>query len=119
VLIGDILERRTTMPPSLILPNKGLIPDLRADTVVEVAGLVADGELGGRRVGELPAPVRGLVAREQEVQSLAVDAAIQGSRELALQALLLDPIVHSARAAEAFLDEALTRHRPQLPRFWA
>lgn len=119
VLIGDILERRSSMPPSLVLPNDGLIPDLRADAVVEVAGLVTDGELGGRRVGELPAPVRALVAREQEVQSLAVDAAVRGSRELALQALLLDPIVRSAQAAEAFLYEALTRHRTQLPRFWA
>jgi alpha-galactosidase len=52
------------------------------------------------------------------IQDLAVDAAVEGSRELAMQALLIDPIVHSARAASAFLDDVLRVHRVHLPRFW-
>ena len=119
VLIGDLVELRHAMRPSFILPNDGLIPELRGDAVVEVAGELNDGRPCGRVVDELPAPVRALVAREIEIQLLAVDAAVTGSRELALQALLLDPVVHSARAAEAFLDEVLERHRAQLPRFWS
>jgi alpha-galactosidase len=58
-----------------------------------------------------------MVAREVEIQELVVDAAVTGSRELALQALLIDPVVHSVRAAEAFLDEVLSLHRPYLPSF--
>jgi alpha-galactosidase len=58
-----------------------------------------------------------MVAREVEIQELVVDAAVSGSREMALQALLIDPVVHSARAAEAFLDEVLSVHRPYLPSF--
>jgi alpha-galactosidase len=57
------------------------------------------------------------VERELEIQELAVAAAVEGSRALALQALLVDPLVHDARAAEAFLDGVLTRHRAYLPRF--
>jgi alpha-galactosidase len=53
------------------------------------------------------------------VQKLAVEAAISGSRELALQALLIDPVVHSLSAAEAFLDDILAAHRRYLPAFWS
>lgn len=118
VLIADVMERRDATRPSFVIPNDGLIPELRSEAVVEVTGVIAGGEISGRAVSELPAPVRALVAREIEIQFAAVDAAVAGSREQALQALLLDPVVHSAREAEAFLDEVLQRHRSQLPRFW-
>lgn len=38
-------------------------------------------------------------------QQLSVEAAVRGSKELALQALLCDPVVNSAAAAEKMLDE--------------
>jgi alpha-galactosidase len=116
-LIGDMVAGRDADRPSFILPNDGLVPDLRPDAVVEVAGRLEAGVPRGRIVGGLPVPVRGLVERELEIQELAVAAAVEGSRTLALQALLLDPVVQDARAAEAFLDEVLTRHRAYLPRF--
>jgi len=53
-----------------------------------------------------------------EIQKLAVEAAMTGSRALALQALLIDPVVNSALAVEAFLDEMLVAHRQHLPAFW-
>jgi alpha-galactosidase len=59
-----------------------------------------------------------MVRREVEIQRLAVDAAMTGSRQFALQALLIDPVVHSARGAEAFLDDVLSSHRAYLPAFW-
>jgi alpha-galactosidase/6-phospho-beta-glucosidase family protein len=36
-----------------------------------------------------------------------------------MRALLLDPVVTSAPAAERFLDDALRIHRAWLPRFWS
>lgn len=45
-----------------------------------------------------------------------MDAAMAGSRSLAPQAPLLDPVVHGASAEEVFLDEALTIHRLTRPR---
>lgn len=117
-VISDALTRRSTQPPSIILPNDGYIDNVDADAVVEVPGAVADGQVRGRQVGPLPGPIASMVAREVEIQRLVVDAAVTGSRELALQALLIDPVVNSARAAEAFLDEMLSVHRPYLPTFW-
>jgi len=43
----------------------------------------------------------------------------EGSRDLAMRALLLDPTVSSATAAGRFLDDILEAHRRYLPRFWA
>jgi alpha-galactosidase len=116
-LAADIVAGRLVPKHSLILPNDGYIDNIDAGAVVEVPGLVEKGKVGGLPVGSLPGPIASMAAREVEIQELVVDAAVTGSRELALQALLIDPVVHSARAAEAFLDEVLSVHRPYLPSF--
>jgi alpha-galactosidase len=118
-VVGDVIARRTGRRPSFILPNVGWIDNLPAESVVEVPGLVEDGVPGGVTVGSMPEPVAALIRHELSIQDLAVEAAVEGSRDLALQALLLDPVVNSARAAERFIDDVLRVHRPWLPRFWS
>jgi alpha-galactosidase len=116
-LVADLVTGRSAPKHSLILPNDGYIDNVDAGAVVEVPGIIEKGRVGGLRVGSLPGPIASMVAREVEIQELIVDAALSGSRELALQALLIDPVVHSVRAAEAFLDEVLSVHGPYLPTF--
>jgi alpha-galactosidase len=118
-IIGDVIARRTRRRPSFILPNEGYIDNLPTDSAVEVPGLVEDGVAKGVAVGAIPEPVATLLRHELAVQDLAVEAALEGSRELALQALLVDPTVNSARSAERFLEDVLRIHRAWLPRFWA
>lgn len=118
-VVGDVIARRTGRRPSFILPNAGWIDNLPADSVVEVPGLVEDGVPRGVNVGSMPEPVAALVRHELAIQDVAVEAATEGSRDLALRALLLDPVVNSARAAEAFLEDVLRAHRAWLPRFWS
>jgi alpha-galactosidase/6-phospho-beta-glucosidase family protein len=90
-----------------------------ADSVIEVPGLVEEGVPRGIPVGTLPDHVSGLVRHELAIQDVAVEAAVAGSRDLAMRALLLDPVVTNARAAERFLDDVLRAHRDHLPRFWS
>jgi alpha-galactosidase len=118
-VVGDVIASRTGRRPSFILPNAGWIDNLPADSVVEVPGLVEDGVPRGVAVGSMPEAVAALIRHELAIQDVAVEAALEGSRDLALRALLLDPVVNSARAAEAFLDDALRAHRAWLPRFWS
>jgi alpha-galactosidase len=118
-VVGDVIARRTRRRPSFILPNTGWIDNLPAESVVEVPGLVEDGVPRGVEVGSMPDTVAALIRHELSIQDLAVEAALEGSRDVALQALLLDPVVNSARAAEAFLDDVLRAHRSWLPRFWS
>ena len=118
-IMGDVIAGRTGRRPSFIVPNDGYIENLPADAVIEVPGIVDEGVARGVPVGSLPEPVAALVRREIEVEDVAVRAAVEGSRDLALQALLLDPVVTSVPAAERFLDDALRVHRAHLPRFWS
>jgi alpha-galactosidase len=50
------------------------------------------------------------------VHQLAVEAAVHGSKELALQALLIDPVVDSTAAAAKVLDELWEVNRPYIRR---
>ena len=55
--------------------------------------------------------------RELALGELTVDAALQGDRELALQALLLDPMVTDIDRARAILDDLLEEFAEYLPQF--
>ncbi len=116
-IIADVVAGRSGRRPSLILPNDGYIDNVSPDAVIEVPGEVADGTVRGLPCGALPGPVAAMVQNEVEIQKLAVDAAMTGSRDLALQALLIDPVVGSVRQAEDVLDDLLASHAAYLPRF--
>jgi hypothetical protein len=54
------------------------------------------------------------MSMQASVQQLAVEAAVHASKELALQALLIDPVVNSATAAVKLLDELWEINRPYI-----
>jgi alpha-galactosidase len=116
-IMAAVVGRGTIERPSFIHENRGCIENLPAGAVVETPGFIDAGEPCGVPVGALPGPIASMVSREIEIQELAVEAAMTGSREMALQALLIDPVVHSASAAEAFLEDVLREHTRYLPAF--
>ena len=116
-IMADALTGGSGRRPSFNLPNDGYIENVSRDAVVEVPGIVDRGRVCGVPVGALPGPIASMVQNEVEIQKLAVDAAVTGSRELALAALTIDPVVNSARTAEALLDDILTTHADYLPQF--
>jgi alpha-galactosidase/6-phospho-beta-glucosidase family protein len=118
-IMGDVVAGRTRRRPSFIVPNDGYIDNLPADSAVEVPGVVEGGRATGVPVGSIPEPVAALLRHELAIEDAAVEAALEGSRDLAMRALLLDPVVTSAAAAGRFLDDALRIHRAWLPRFWS
>ncbi len=117
-IMAALVAGRSVRRPSFIIPNRGYIENVDRDAVIEVPGMIEDGDFRGVPVGRLATPIAAMVRQEIAIQELAVEAAVTGSRNLALQALLIDPCVHSARAAGAFLDDVLAAHRPYLPAFW-
>ncbi|MBS3934323.1 MAG: hypothetical protein KGZ35_08195 [Truepera sp.] len=87
--------------------NDGLIDNLPRDLVVEVPAMVDRHGVHGVRLGSLPKGIAGLLANQVAVHDLTAEAVLTASREAALQALLVDPVVHSVRAAEQTLDTML------------
>lgn len=118
-IMAALLDGATVRRPSFIIPNDGYIENIERDVAVEVPGIIEDGGFRGMDVGRLAGPVAAMVQHEVEIEKLAVEAAMTGSRDLALQALLIDPCVNSAKAAASYLDDVLTAHRPYLPAFWS
>lgn len=96
------------------LPNTGLIDNLPQDLVVEVPAVIDATGVHGVRLGALPKGIAGLMRIQAAVQDLTVEAALSGSRDIALQALLVDPVVDSVTRAEALLDTMLDLQKPYL-----
>ena len=103
---------------ALNIPNAGYIPNLPEGSIVELPGtLNADGAIG-RQFGGLPEGIAELIRREISVSHLTVDSVVAGDRQLALQALLLDPVIRDMDLAKLILDDYLTVYRQYLPTFW-
>jgi alpha-galactosidase len=68
-------------------------------------------------VGPLPPGVLNTVHPHAVNQEMTVDAALNGDRRLALQALIGDPLVRDFRSAPKLLDELLAAHAAYLPQF--
>jgi alpha-galactosidase len=83
--------------------NDGLISCLPADVVVEVPAIVDESGIHGIPVS-MPKGFAALLRNRVGVLELTADAAIEGSKELALQALLAEPVVNSLKNAEKLLD---------------
>jgi alpha-galactosidase len=100
------------------LPNVGQIANLPLGATVETP-VVVDGEgIHPVHVGAFPEPVAELMRRETTVARLCVDAAAEGSRDKALQCLLLDPVITDIETAKQVLDAYLTEYKEYLPQFW-
>lgn len=90
------------------MPNVGQAPALSAQAVVETNALFSRDSVLPTVARPLPAGANHLVQRVIEVQELTLAAALTEDRELALQALLSDPLVHlDTVAAEQMLTEML------------
>jgi alpha-galactosidase/6-phospho-beta-glucosidase family protein len=112
--IGGILHNKKRVLESGIVPNRGTIPNLPYDAAVEVPVMVDAAGIHPISLGPLPDAIAKLLHIQVSVQELAVEAAMRASKEIALQALLIDPVVNSASAAVKLLDELWELNRPYI-----
>lgn len=99
------------------IPNHGSLPDLPYDSVVEVPAVSCASGLRGLVMGRFAPVVAELLRRETNLVELVVDAGVKGDRQIALQALMMDPIVDDYEAAKAILNDYLEEEGPYLPQF--
>ena len=98
--------------------NRGAISYMEDYDVVETCAVVGkDGpktikakESGGKYI-------RGITRAIKEYERLTVKAAVEGSRDDAIRALLTNPLISDYNAAVACFDEMLEAHRAYLPQF--
>lgn len=99
-------------------PNTGQISNLPLGAMVETPALVSGAGVQPLAVGALPEGIAELLRREIRCGQMGVDAVMQGNRDLALQCLLLDPVITDLDVARQVLDDYLEAYRQYLPTFW-
>lgn len=102
---------------SINIVNHGSISNLPADAVVDIPGIAVGGQVRGVHVGELPRACAELCRRQITLHELVVEATMTGDRQLALQAMCLQPQVRSLAQARAILDRFLKEYSVELPQF--
>ncbi len=91
--------------------NRTSLPFLDARAVVEVPTVVGRAGPVPLAGGEVPAHTRGLLELMKDVERTTIDAALTGSRSLAVKALALHPLVPSVTVAREIFDG----YRARLP----
>jgi 6-phospho-beta-glucosidase len=90
----------TVLP--LSVSNRGNIPDLEDDDVVEVPCRIDGNGPRPLHVGRVPEAVRGLLARVKEYERLTARAAVSRDRDAAAHALSRNPLVPAPAVADIF-----------------
>jgi 6-phospho-beta-glucosidase len=84
--------------------NRSALPFLDERAVVEVPCVVGRAGPEPIAVGQVPAHTRALIETMKDVERTTIDAALLGSRELAVKALALHPLVPSVSTAREIFD---------------
>lgn len=113
-VIAAVLHDRKQLIESGVIYNQQVISNLPARAAVEVPVVADSAGIHPVSLGPLPDAVAKLMTMQVNVQQLAVEAAVNASKELALQALLIDPVVNSASAARGLLEELWEINRPYI-----
>ena len=110
-IMEGILTNSNYREESVNLPNDGVIKNIPQDLVVEVPAIVDKDGLHALKIGEYPKGLAALLRNQASVQDLVVEAVIKKSKEIAFQALLLDPTIEDATKAEEMFDEMLKTNK--------
>lgn len=97
--------------------NDGAIPDLPDDAVVEVPAIIDRDGPHPLPAAELAPEMRALVQHAKAYEQLAVLAARTGDHDVALRALMANPLVGRFDIAEPLLVELLKVNSGHLPQF--
>ena len=113
----DALHNNTGVVNVVNTTNNGAISNLPADAVVEISAIIDSGGAHPIAQGELPDNQIGLARSVKAYEQLAIEAAVKGDYGMALQALVANPLVPSARVAKLILDDILEQNANYLPQF--
>jgi 6-phospho-beta-glucosidase len=100
----------------LNIPNRGAIPGMGPQDVVEIPAYIGRDLLRPLAVAEIPAQCLGLMQQVKAYERLTIQAALEHSDALAWQALTIHPLVRDARGARLILDGYIARHGALFPR---
>jgi 6-phospho-beta-glucosidase len=99
----------------LNVTNRGALPSMADDDVIEVTCYVCDGMIRPFAMGKIPDHALGLMKRVKAYERLTIQAVVEKSYSLALKALALHPLIPSYETAKSILDEYIVQHGKYFP----
>jgi 6-phospho-beta-glucosidase len=116
-LMASLFGRNSNRRHVVNVRNRGTLPFLDDEAVVEVPAQVEAQGLTPLPMPQLDPVERGLVAHVSAYEELALDAALRGGRERVFRALLAHPLVGQVDVAEKLTDRMIEANREFLS--WA
>jgi len=97
------------------MPNKGAIPGLPNEMVVEVPAVADDDGLHLKQMNRLPTGITAMLQLQGAIHQLVIEAYTEQSRKKLLQAVLIDPTVSNYHNAVAMINEMCELQKDMLP----
>ncbi|ADP33263.1 6-phospho-beta-glucosidase [Bacillus atrophaeus] len=98
--------------------NRGSIPDLPHDAVIEVNSVITKSGPIPLTVGKLPDSISGAVISIKKFEQLVIEAAITGDDNILYSAMIMNPLIPSDHKAQSVMNEMLEAHKRYLPQFF-
>jgi 6-phospho-beta-glucosidase len=100
----DAMHGDGTRVMILDVPNRSSLPFLDEEAIVEVPCVIGRGGIVPVAIGSVPMEAQGLILAVRAAERAAIEAALSGSRSMAIKALALHPLVPSVDVAGRILD---------------
>jgi alpha-galactosidase len=95
------------------------VPNLPDDAILEIPAAATATGMRPLQMLDFPDTLAGIINRKLTATRLTVEAALTGSRDLFVEALLADGAVTDPEVARKMMEELLQAHRRYLPQFFA
>lgn len=113
VALEFIKAQHSGKPVEMVLsiPNEGAIDFLNPDDVCEISCTVDNNGAHPHKIGEMPEMCKNLIVAVKHYENLTVEAIMKRSREKAIQALTVHPLVCSYALAEKLVDAYASEYK--------
>jgi alpha-galactosidase/6-phospho-beta-glucosidase family protein len=119
-VMQSVIDDRKDLFVVNVLNGNGLIGNLPASAAVEVPAVVDGQGIHPLSIPDLPPGLAAILSLHAQVQSMTMQCALTGDRELLRQVILTDPLVAATlepREAQALEQELLAVNARYLPQF--
>ena len=100
------------------LPNRGTVPSLPDEAILECPAVATATGLLSLRIPEISPSLSAIFSRKLSATTLTVEAALTGNRDLFVEALLLDGAVTDTEVAQKLVNALLEAQRIYLPNYF-
>jgi 6-phospho-beta-glucosidase len=114
----DLIEGLSSSKGAVLIlnvPNRGAVPGMAEDDVVEVTCFARNGVIRPFALGAVPDHALGLMKSVKAYERLTIQAAVERSRSQAVKALALHPLVPSFEVARQIVDDYVHEHGDYFP----